>query len=160
MHSIHPPRKKHSGRIHLPHNTMVQNHVSDCILIETEIWHNVKKPYYSQGIIIADNGYSWVKKWQEGANFCIRKTYNEKKELVAIYIDICSPIIKSKGEYGFTDWYLDIWVDILNHKQPVLLDEDEFAQASKQGYLSTEQQHITTSTATMLLNDIDNLLNF
>ncbi len=152
MHSIHPPRKKYSGRVHLPHNTMIQNQISETVLIETEVWHQVKKPYISQGIIIADNGYSWVKKWQIGANYCMRKTFNDKKELVAIYVDICSPVTKSRGQYGFVDWYLDVWVDLINQKQPILLDEDEFILALHANYLSKAEEQTTRSTAEFVMN--------
>lgn len=152
--TIHKPRIKYSDELHLPQNTITLNRISDKVLITTETWNGVKDPWTIQNSIVADNGYVWIKKWEIGKNYSPRKTYNQDGELVSIYIDICSPITVKDDTFEFEDWYLDIWQDVKNNKNPIFVDENEFNMAVEAGYLTTEFADKTKEVSEHIINGL------
>jgi predicted RNA-binding protein associated with RNAse of E/G family len=134
----HKPRIKQSGTLHLPHNEIVLNKINENILLSTETWHNVQESWIYNGITEADEGYVWVKKWEKGKQYTIRKSFDAAGKLVCIYVDICAPITVENSVFEFEDWYLDVWYDTENKKVEIV-DKDEFEKAVQEEFLSKEQ---------------------
>lgn len=150
---IHPPRIKKSGKLHLYQNTMEFCVLNEKTLITIEIWNNVKDPWiwnmYAD-VVTAANGFVWMKKWEEGKNYHITKTFDEKGMLVGTYVDICSSIKKDTNNvYSFIDWYLDIWKE--PRKDPIFLDENKLEKALAAGYLTVEEGNITKNVGAYVI---------
>lgn len=105
------------------------------LVIESPI--TVQTPQRIQGRIIADSGFIAIwfvyrHKWYD-----VGKFYDRARNLVGYYCDIIKPLNKllrtpAKSNM-ITDLFLDLW--ITPEGDYIVLDEDEFENAMKHGYL-------------------------
>lgn len=97
MNKIHKIGELSSKKKYFPESKLENNRISENVLVTTETLAGIKSPWKNiQGTITADNGYKWVRKYEVGKNYIIEKILNKSNELVALYIDICSPIEKKR----------------------------------------------------------------
>lgn len=151
--SIHPPKHLSSSTgLGLPNCTRNSKRVSSTIIVTTETWNEIEKPWVQSKTIIAKPGYKWIAKWEEGTNFTINKIYDDKRKLVALYCDIGSPLKKIPNGLEFDDWYLDVWQ--LVGSKPELLDEDELNEAVKLGFLTEKEAVVAKDTANQLIKEL------
>jgi hypothetical protein len=70
--------------------------------------------------------------------FNVLEFIDTEGEVVGYYSDIMTPLRRGEGSFFGTDLFLDVW---MAPGQPALgLDEDEFAQAIKEGLVSPEDE--------------------
>lgn len=149
MKELHPPKKLISsiglGLTDLGNNS---DYVSSNIIITTKIWEKLEKPWTQDETIIAQENYKWVTRWELNKPYLLTKIYNDSKELVGIYCDICSPIQREGISFVCYDWYLDVWQP--KDSSPVLLDEDELEQAVQNKYLTDKEAQQAKAAAIFL----------
>ncbi|CAM3661181.1 MULTISPECIES: DUF402 domain-containing protein [Saccharibacillus] len=112
------------------------------------------KTYGGLTFCVADKGYSWLQYFPKDAHFIVTTMFNEKREVVEWYIDICkSQGVTDQGVPWFDDLYLDIVV--LGDGTVFLLDEDELDDALRRGVITEADYALATRTAHGLLRMID-----
>ena len=158
---LHPPKRISSSE-GLGLNTVKKlEFVSDSLAFGTETWGELEKPWQQDDTIIALPGYLWRTRWEAGKSYIINKYLNKDGDLVGIYCDICRPVEKIGNGFEFDDLYLDVWQ--IPGTDPVILDEDELAEAVKAGYITAKEAEWTKNEAAkvvkLLLTQPD-LLNF
>lgn len=121
---------------------------------------NIKKvnePLYENydetSIKIADDGYLWLQIAIDKRNYWITAMYNDKKELIQIYIDITKENrISLNGESYFYDLFLDI-VKLSNGKI-FLLDEEELKTALEERIISKADYNLAYNEAKNIISQI------
>jgi predicted RNA-binding protein associated with RNAse of E/G family len=152
---IHQPGLVRSNKPFFPQSTFKGKRISSKKIITYEQIKGIKKPWISKdGTITADNGFLWVRHWEKDENYCLEEIFNLENELVALYIDICSPIKEHDKTFEYLDWYLDIFVDLLANKSPIIMDEDELKEALKAGFISSENSDSARKTVNMLIKKL------
>ena len=63
--------------------------------------------------------------------------YDRENRFKGYYCDICTPMKKVSDGYESTDFFLDLW--IFSDGRYLVLDQDEFNIAVKQGWMNQEQ---------------------
>jgi len=111
---------------------------------------NPSKPLVVDGSTLLDKGYIGV--WFVSTREChnVGAIYDREKNFKGYYCDISTPIRLVPNGYEVTDFFLDLWV--FPNGEHLILDQGEFNEAIKKGWL-TEQQ-IKTAKA-----EIQNLIN-
>ena len=98
---------------------------------------NPSKPLLVEDSILLDRGYMGVwfvsnRNWHD-----LGAIYDREKRFKGYYCDICTPIKRISAGYELTDFFFDIW--IFPDGRYLVLDEEEFARAVKQGWMSPVQ---------------------
>ncbi|GLC30388.1 DUF402 domain-containing protein [Clostridium omnivorum] len=89
-------------------------------------------------LCLANEGFIWMQYFPEHSYYAVTSMFNEKQELIEIYVDIClGNKVDSSGMPYYDDLYLDV---VLAYSGEILLlDEDELEDALKQGEITKEQ---------------------
>lgn len=98
---------------------------------------NPLKPLIVEESILLDKDYIGVwfvsnKDWYD-----LGAIYDREKEFKGYYCDICTPMKNVSDGYEITDFFLDLWV--FSDGRYLVLDQDEFNIAVKQGWINQEQ---------------------
>jgi predicted RNA-binding protein associated with RNAse of E/G family len=123
--------------------------LTDTLAIGTETWSKLETPWQEGETIIANEGYVWRTRWEAGKPYLVTKFYNATGEEVGIYCDVARPVERIAGGFAFDDLYLDVWQ--VPGNPPVLLDEDELAEALEAGYINQTDADVAFATARQLL---------
>lgn len=144
---IHKPGKKFSNKpFGNPDNPLALEKKSNKEIVTTEIWDKSLKQPWQFG---DKHPYKLIMQWVVGNNYAITKVVDGQDNLVYYYCDISSPITEINGIFELHDWYLDI-IKKPNEKA-IVDDEDEFNEAVKLGYLSSEQIEIALKTKDQII---------
>src|SRR3989304_8493987 len=105
----HKPKFIKSNQAYGPKtNSLTSQDVSESICNVTEVWNGLlKSPWKIGDVVIAQDKYKWITKWEKGKNYLITKFINENGELIGYYYDISSRIQKIDDHFQAYDWYLD-----------------------------------------------------
>ncbi|HID92512.1 MAG TPA: DUF402 domain-containing protein [bacterium (Candidatus Stahlbacteria)] len=129
-------------------------HESEDIIVTTHILSGASSPIVINGEVVLDNGYRAVffefcNEWHD-----IAKIYNREDKFTGYYCDINTPTKRFKGGYETLDLCLDLWI-YPNSKIYIVLDEDEFKEAVKKGWIDKKMAKKARDTLTMLINQIN-----
>ncbi|MDQ1234527.1 putative RNA-binding protein associated with RNAse of E/G family [Paenibacillus sp. SORGH_AS306] len=112
------------------------------------------KIYGGRRFCIAAAGYSWMQYYPEHANYVVTAMFDDKREIIEWYIDICKTQgLTDQGVPWFDDLYLDIVV--MKDGQVFLLDEDELDDALRKQIITDQDYELAQQTAQKLLVQID-----
>lgn len=136
----------------MPNCTKSFEQISPGVILTTETWNDMERPWTQGNTIIAKPGYRWVTKWEAGENYTINKIYDDKGNLVALYCDIGSPLKETPVGLEFDDWYLDVWQPV--GSKPEILDEEELGAAVKAGYLTDKEATVARNAANQLVEEL------
>ena len=115
---------------------------------------NTENPFViSTGLCLIDNGYSIVEILPMNEKFCARSFFNEKKELLQMYIDI------SLGNGIDTEtnipYYDDAFLDIIITGDDVYVDDrDELEEAYKNKEITKETYDEINQICNRLLTEL------
>lgn len=123
--------------------------ISPNITLVINIWNEIDSIWKINGVITRDKGYKWVTKLEESKNYTVEKILDKDGNFVGFYCDITSPVKLKENGYEFYDWYLDVFQPV--DGKPEILDEDEFDQAVKAGYLTEAEILIARKALNQLL---------
>jgi len=135
--------------------------LNDNVAIGIERWNKLDESWSESGVIIAQEGYSWITKWETGKPYIITKFLNETGDIVGIYCDVSTPVERTDESFAFIDLYLDVWQ--VPGQSPVILDEDELRKAISAKYVSKEDADSAQYVAEQLIEELINnseFLNF
>jgi len=106
--------------------------------------------HHEQRICIADNGYSWLQLFPEGANYTHTTMFDADGQPVQEYIDLVAE--QGIGEDGIP-WYDDLYLDIawIPEGTPILLDQEELDAAHAIGAVTDEQYELARGETARLL---------
>lgn len=106
-------------------------------------------------LCLANEGFIWMQYFPESSCYAVTSMFNEKQELIQIYVDIClGNKIDSYGMPYYDDLYLDV---VLTYSgEIILLDEDELEDALKQGEITKEQFKLAYGEAEKIIQYIKN----
>lgn len=109
--------------------------------------------FQQQGLIPAGKTiYSVAKHHFYQEYFGVMQLYDSHDRLLGYYCDLLTPMVYRQGEYHLTDLFVDIWVN--PDGSFVELDWDEYAQAVRDGLLSSTLQTRLESTVARLRSEI------
>ena len=129
--------------------TKTMRRLSDTVSIGTEVWHELHEAWKEGDTIIAQQGYIWTTKWELNKPYVITKFQDENNKLIAIYCDISRPVKQIDGGFEFEDLYLDVWQ--IPGQNPIILDENELAEAVIAKYLTKDEASETKRVANSLI---------
>jgi|GEM_PF-2565806 len=134
---IHSPKRiSSSGGLGL--NTKKElEFLSDTLAIGRETWGKLAVPWQEGGTIIAEEGYVWHTRWEAGKPYIITQFCNASGQEVGVYCDVAKPVQRVTDGFEFDDLYLDVWR--VPGEKPVVLDEDELAEALVAGYVTQKE---------------------
>ena len=101
---------------------------------------------------IIGEGFKWLHIVPDACQYVVTAMFNPQRKLSQLYIDIIARKGLENGRVYFDDIYLDI-VYIVN-KPPLLLDEDDLAEALRSGIISEGEALAATKVATDLIKEI------
>ena len=106
--------------------------------------------HHEQRICIADNGYSWLQLFPEGANYTHTTMFDADGQPVQEYIDLVAE--QGVGEDGIP-WYDDLYLDIawIPEGTPILLDQEELDAAHAIDAVTDEQYELARGETARLL---------
>jgi len=106
--------------------------------------------HHEQRICIADNGYTWLQLFPEGANYTHTTMFNAEGAPVQEYIDLVAE--QGVDEDGIP-WYDDLYLDIawIPEGTPILLDQEELDAAHAIGAVTDEQYELARGETARLL---------
>jgi len=106
--------------------------------------------HHERRICIADNGYSWLQLFPEGANYTHTTMFDADGQPVQEYIDLVAE--QGVGEDGIP-WYDDLYLDIawIPEGTPILLDQEELDAAHAIGAVTDEQYELARGETARLL---------
>jgi predicted RNA-binding protein associated with RNAse of E/G family len=150
---IHTPKRiSSSGGLGL--NTKKElEFLSDTLAIGRETWGKLDAPWQESGTIIAEEGYVWLTRWEANKPYIITKFYNANGQEVGTYCDIAKPLRRTADGFEFDDLYLDVWR--IPGEKPVLLDEDELAEALAAKYVTQQEADAAYVAVNELLAILD-----
>lgn len=96
---------------------------------------------------IVDNGYKWIQIAIEKENYWITAMFNQKNELIQIYIDITNGNILDEINPYFDDLYIDI---VIYNNNIYVLDEEELENAYKKGNILEKEYTLSKETSSRL----------
>jgi uncharacterized protein len=120
------------------------------LLKMTEVAEPLVVTHHEQQVCIADNGYSWLQIFPEGAHYTHTTMFDAQGQPVQDYIDLVA-------EHGIDDagipWYDDLYLDLawIPDGSPLLLDQDELEAAHAIGAVTQEQYDLARGETAQLL---------
>jgi predicted RNA-binding protein associated with RNAse of E/G family len=106
-----------------------------------------------ENLCLADDGFIWTQHFPKDSNYALTTMFNDRKEVVQWYFDICDGNkVSSLGIPYYDDLYLD--VVLLPSEEMLLLDEDELEQALRDKDITREQYESACSEAQKLIDSI------
>ncbi|HET8906408.1 MAG TPA: DUF402 domain-containing protein [Ktedonobacterales bacterium] len=120
------------------------------LLQMTEVAEPLLVTHHEQQVCIADNGYSWLQIFPEGAHYTHTTMFDAEGQPVQDYIDLVA-------EHGIDDagipWYDDLYLDLawIPDGSPLLLDQDELEAAHAIGAVTQEQYDLARGETARLL---------
>ena len=120
--------------------------------------HALTAPLYidlaGEPLCIADDGYTWVQHFPEGAHHVLTTMWSASGALVQHYIDICrASWLDERGVPCFDDLFLD--VSIIPGRTPLLLDVDELAAAHSAGVVTDAEVQLAWREARRVLAEVE-----
>jgi predicted RNA-binding protein associated with RNAse of E/G family len=104
-------------------------------------------------LCLVNDGFIWTQYFPKGCNYALTTMFNEKREIVELYFDICNGNeIDSSGIPYYDDLYLD--VVLMPSGEILLFDEDELKQALEDKKISKEQYDLAYLVSEKLVEDI------
>jgi predicted RNA-binding protein associated with RNAse of E/G family len=120
------------------------------LLQMTEVVEPLLVTHHEQQVCIADNGYSWLQIFPEGAHYTHTTMFDAAGQPVQDYIDLVA-------EHGIDDagipWYDDLYLDLawVPEGGPLLLDQDELEAAHAIGAVTQEHYDLARGETARLL---------
>lgn len=109
--------------------------------------------YFHQPTCIAGAGYVWLKQFPAGEHFTVTAQYNDRAQLVAWYIDICSQTgVGQDGIPWMDDLYLDLIVSPAMDIE--LKDAEELLAARESGEITALDFELAWREADRLMKRI------
>lgn len=109
--------------------------------------------YGENNIYLADDGYFWLRFFPTNCAYSLIAMFNDKKEPVEWYFDICKGNkLNDKGIPYFDDLYLDVVV--LPPYEVFTLDEDELEEALEAKEITKKDYDFAYTEMNKLLEDI------
>ena len=104
-------------------------------------------------VCLAADGFIWTQYFPKDRNFAVTSMFNEKHEVIQMYVDICcGNKINCTGMPYYDDLYLD--VVLLPTGEILLLDEDELIEALEDNDITKEQYDLAYFEANNLIEYI------
>lgn len=119
---------------------------------------DVKKPfevhYNFKDEIIVDNGYTWIQIALEHNYFWIKAMYDDKDNLIEIYIDMTKGnYFEDKNNPEFDDLFLDVVVPTKGHLYR--MDESDLMKALTEKVITKEEYNLSKTTCKKVLDFIN-----
>jgi uncharacterized protein len=120
------------------------------LLQMTDVAEPLVVTHYEQQVCIADNGYSWLQIFPEGAHYTHTTMFDAEGQPVQDYIDLVA-------EHGVDDagipWYDDLYLDLawIPDGSPLLLDQDELEAAHAINAVTQAQYDLARGETARLL---------
>ncbi len=110
----------------------------DEVIVTSHILRGASKPLVIDGKVVIENGYRAVfaeyrKEW-----FDVAKVFRPDGTFTGYYADVNTPSESRPDGYWTKDLFLDLWIPP-DRSKVYLLDEDEFSQALREGWMSAEE---------------------
>jgi len=119
------------------------------LAIGTEVWGHIEEPWTEGETVIAQEGYTWLTRWETNKPYVITKYFDSSNKLVGIYCDINKPVRRNADGFEFDDLYLDVWQKA--DEEPIILDEDELSEAVSAGFIDTDEANEAKKVAEYLV---------
>ncbi|MFD3155432.1 DUF402 domain-containing protein [Haloimpatiens sp. FM7330] len=104
-------------------------------------------------LCLADEGYIWMQQFPADCNYALTTMFNEKREVIQWYFDICKGNkVNRKGMPYFDDLYLDIVV--LPTSEVVVVDKDELYEALQKGDITRQEYDLAWNETKNLVKQI------
>lgn len=112
----------------------------------------------ANGLCVMDNGYYIFEVIPKNENYAMRLFFNEKKEPLEYYFDICKN--NRLDSVSKVPCYDDLYLDITYLDGHInILDEKELLEAYKYGDITQEDYELVYRVRDMLLEEIENKSN-
>jgi len=111
-------------------------HQDDKIIISKFKFSDLKEPSEIKKKVVVENGYTGICYDFLNEGFEVIKVLNFNDELTGYYCNINKYPRVHEGWYEVVDLFLDIWV--FPDLEYVVLDEDEFNEAFKKGWIKED----------------------
>ena len=117
--------------------------------VREPLWIKTENP-----VCLVDTGYSWLQHFPQGEHFTITTMFDEKAQIIQLYIDIC---LRQGVTEGNIPWFDDLFLDIVVTPggSVKLLDSDELEQALVTGEISKHEYELAFWESENLISQID-----
>jgi len=134
IHYFRPPDRK----LDIEADLLYQD---DEVIVTSHTLWGASKPLVIAGQTVIDNGYRAVfaeyrNQWHDVAK--VYKTDGDTEVFTGYYADINTPSKLTDDGYRTRDLFLDLWIPA-DRSSITILDEDEFAEAVRNNWISTEE---------------------
>ncbi|MCK5548200.1 MAG: DUF402 domain-containing protein [Thermoplasmata archaeon] len=126
---------------------------SDDVIVSKFIFSGLKVPSKVKDVIIVENGYTGICYEFLDRGLEIIKVLDTRNELSGYYCNINRNPKMFDGGYEVVDLFLDVWV--FPDFEYVVLDEDEFENALKNGWINEKDGRFANSVLKTLLEDLN-----
>lgn len=110
----------------------------------------VAGPVFVDGALMVEPGSPVVWFTFAGARHDVGRFHSAAGDFTGLYSDILEPVTLPAGnDMELTDLFLDVWIG--HGRAPVLLDEDELAEAQAHGWITDRQATAARAEAKRLL---------
>ena len=123
------------------------------VIVQRFSFSELPEPFTVAGRAVVDNGHVGVLYELVGRSLEVIKVYGPGSEFKGYYCNINTSPRPFEGGYEVTDLFLDVWV--FPDLEYVVLDQDEFDEAVRRGWLDTEQADLARSVLGELVEDLD-----
>jgi len=108
------------------------------VIVTAHTLSGVSKPLVIDGKKVIDNGYRAIfaeyrKFWHD-----VARVYTPEGTFTGYYADINTPSEEREDGYRTKDLFLDLWIPP-DRSSVTVLDEDEFAEAVRNNWISTDE---------------------
>jgi predicted RNA-binding protein associated with RNAse of E/G family len=119
-----------------------------------EVSEPLSVPYAGRRVCVANNGYSWLQFFPQGACHVSTVMFDEQGQVVQWYIDICKR--QYMDDQGLL-WYEDLYLDVvfLPGDKIELLDVDELDEALSHSIISADEYNLAWNEASRLLTRLE-----
>lgn len=116
-----------------------------------EIKSKLKRSYEGREIILADTGYYWLQLAIDKAHVWFTAMFDDRNDLVQIYVDVTDGNDVLSDNPSFEDMYLDY---VIYGTQVYELDRNELDEAFFSGLISKEQYETALSEGKKIYADL------
>ncbi len=117
-----------------------------------EISKPLKRSYDGQEVLLADVGYSWLQLAIHRSHAWFTVMFDEKGQLIQIYVDVTDGNDALKDNPTFSDLYLDY---VVHGSRVYALDRDELEAAYLSGVVSVEQYKSALSAGERIYRELE-----
>ena len=130
-----------------------ENYIGKVSLLKIlEISEPLKRSYEGREIILADLGYYWLQLAIHRSHAWFTVMFDEKGQLIQIYVDVTDGNDALKDNPTFSDLYLDY---VVHGSRVYALDRDELEAAYLSGVVSVEQYKSAVSAGERIYRELE-----